>query len=263
MRSDHNSTELYSYFHDSKGKRALPPALYFSSAFEEFENVHYLTGHTHKLITTHCNQATAYPQLANTIDHNVSAICGAWWFTAAHGGPHLAPDGSPAGFTVFPVNGKDIEWYFTSIDCGAEHQFRAFDMNTVRDYYRTNGEMRVFIENNSKRTDFATIGDNRVSIHIWDWAPDWKITVTENGKPLEVVHEPMENPQYTVAYCIPKSVWRRDLKKNMFTAETTAHMFHVVASAADTTLEISVTDSFGRTYTETMVRPKAFSKNMK
>ena len=58
-------------------------------------------------------------------------------------------------------------------------------------------------------------------------------------------------------------VWRRDLKKNMFTAETTAHMFHVVASAADTTLEISVTDSFGRTYTETMVRPKAFSKNMK
>ena len=263
MLSEHNSTELYSYFHDSKGKRALPPALYFSSAFEEFENVHYLTGHTHKLITTHCNQATAYPQLANTIDHNVSAICGAWWFTAAHGGPHLAPDGSPAGFTVFPVNGKDIEWYFTSIDCGAEHQFRALDMNTVRDYYRTNGEMRVFIENNSKRTDFATIGDNRVSIHIWDWAPDWKITVTENGKPLEVVHEPMENPQYTVAYCIPKSVWRRDLKKNMFTAETTAHMFHVVASAADTTLEISVTDSFGRTYTETMVRPKAFSKNMK
>ena len=72
----------------------------------------------------------------------------------------------------------------------------------------------------------------------------------------------MENPQYTVAYCIPKSVWRRNLKKDAFVEDKTAHMFHVVASAADTTLETSVTESFGHTYTETMVRPKAFSKHI-
>ena len=263
MLSEHNSTELYSYFHDSKGKRTMPPALYFSSAFSDFKEVHYLTGHTHKLYTTHCKVATQYPELANTIDHNVSAICGAWWFTRPHGGPHLAPDGVPAGFSVFPVEGKDIEWYFTSIDCGAEKQFRTFDMNSVRDYYRTNGEMRVFLTANPKCTDFATIDDNRVAIHIWDWAPDWKISVKENGKELDVVHQPMENPQYVVAYNIPKSVWRRNITPNAFSSEPTAHMFHVVASAPDTTLEISVTDSFGRTYTETMVRPKAFSKNMK
>ena len=263
MQSEHNSTELYSYFTDSNGKRTLAPALYFSEAFKEFKDVHYLTGHTHKLITTHCAVNKEHTTLANTIDHNVSAICGAWWFTAAHGGPHLAPDGSPAGFSVFPVDGKNIEWYFTSADCGSERQFRAFDLNSVRDYYKNSGEMRVLLENNPERTDFAKVEANRVAIHIWDWAPDWKITVTENGKPLTVVHEPMENPQYTVAYCIPKSIWRRNLKKNTFKAETTAHMFHCTASAPDTTLEITVTDSFGRVYTETMVRPKEFSKNMK
>jgi hypothetical protein len=48
----------------------------------------------------------------------------------------------------------------------------------------------------------------------------------------------------------------------MFKEDKTAHMFLVKASAPDTTLEISVTDSFGRTYTEKMVRPKAFTKNM-
>ena len=122
--------------------------------------------------------------------------------------------------------------------------------------------MRVFLEVNPARTDFAKVEDNRVAIHIWDWAPDWKVSVTENGKPLEVTHCPMENPQYTVAYCIPKSVWRRNLTPNAFGAELTAHMFHVTASAPDTTLEISVTDSFGHTYTETMVRPKAFSKHI-
>jgi hypothetical protein len=262
MLSEHNSRELYSYFHDSEGKRTLPPALYFASTFAELKSVHFVTGHSHKLITTHCSQAVDYPQIANIIDHNVGAICGAWWFTAAHGGTHLAPDGAPAGFKVFPVDGKQIEWYYTATDCGAQKQFRAFDLNTVRDYYRTNGEMRVFLENNPQRTDFATVEENRVAIHIWDWAPDWKVTVTENGKPLKVVHEPMENPQYTVAYCIPKSVWRRNLKKDAFVEDKTAHMFHVVASAADTTLEITVTDSFGHTYTETMVRPKAFSKHI-
>lgn len=262
LLNEHNSTELYSYFTDAQGNRTLPPALYFSEAFKEFKQVHYLTGHSHKLITTHCKVNSDYPQIANTIDHNVGAICGAWWFTAAHGGPHLAPDGAPAGFKVLPVDGQKIEWYYTSADCGAEKQFRTFDMNTVRDYYRTNGEMRVFLENNPKRTDFATVEENRVAIHIWDWAPDWKVSVKENGRELKVVHEPMENPQYTVAYCIPKTVWRRNLKKNVYTAEPTPHMFHITASAPDTTLEITVTDSFGRTYTEKMVRPKAFSKNM-
>ena len=262
MLAEHNSKELYSYFNDNEGERTLPPALYFASTFAEFKQVHFLTGHSHKLITTHCKEATAYPEIANIIDHNVGAICGAWWFTAAHGGPHLAVDGAPAGFKVFPVEGRDIEWYYTSTDCGAEKQFRAFDLNCVRDYYKTNGEMRVFLEVNPQRTDFAKVEDNRVAIHIWDWAPDWKVTVTENGKPLKVVHEPMENPQYTVNYCIPKSVWRRELKKNAFVEDKTPHMFHVVASAPDTTLEISVTDSFGKTFTETMVRPKEFTKHI-
>ena len=263
MRNEHNSTELSSYFSDNTGARTMPPALYFSEAFKEFSDVHFLTGHTHKLITTHCKYDTAHPMLANTIDHNVSAVCGAWWFTGAHGGPHLAPDGAPAGFTVLPVEGAKLEWYYTSADCGAEKQFRTFDLNTVRDYYSANGEMRLFLDLNPKRTDFAKVEDNKVAIHIWDWAPDWKISVKENGRELAVTHEPMENPQYTVAYCIPKSIWRRNLTPNLFKYEPSTHMFHITASAPDTTLEITVTDSFGRTYTETMVRPKAFSKSMK
>ena len=39
-------------------------------------------------------------------------------------------------------------------------------------------------------------------------------------------------------------------------------MFLVKASAPDSTLEITVTDTFGHEYTETMVRPKEFSKAM-
>ena len=40
-------------------------------------------------------------------------------------------------------------------------------------------------------------------------------------------------------------------------------MFHVVTSSPTSTLEVTVTDSFGKVYTETMVRPKPFHKFMK
>ena len=257
-------TELMSYFHNSERKRDMAPALEFSALFKEFEQVHYVSGHTHKLYTSRCKLDTSHPILANTIDHNVGGICGAWWFTGAHGGLHLAPDGAPAGFKVFTIEDKNIEWYYTSANDGSEKQFRSFDLNEVSKYYANSGEMQVFLKNNNKRTTFAKVKPNRVAIHIWDWDPQWTISVKENGVELPVEHRPMENPQYTLSYYVPKTVWRRDLSVPRYnTAEKTPHMFHVVASAPDTTLEITVTDPFGRTYTETMVRPKEFSKMMR
>ncbi|MBQ7856114.1 MAG: calcineurin-like phosphoesterase C-terminal domain-containing protein [Alistipes sp.] len=257
-------TELMTYFHNAERKRDLAPALEFSSLFKEFEQVHYVSGHTHKLYTTRCKLDTSHPVLANTIDHNVGGICGAWWFTGAHGGLHLAPDGAPAGFKVFTMNDRNIEWYYTSANDGAQKQFRAFDLNEVSKYYAASGEIQVFLKNHDKRTKFSDIKPNRVAIHIWDWDPEWKISVKENGKELPVVHRAMENPQYTLSYYIPKTVWRRDLFVPRYNnVERSAHMFHVTASAPDTTLEITVTDPFGRTYTEIMERPKAFSKLMR
>ena len=260
----HNGTELMSYFHNSERKRDLAPALEFSELFKEFEQVHYVSGHTHKLYTTRCKLDTSHPVLANTIDHNVGGICGAWWFTGAHGGLHLAPDGAPAGFKVFTINDKSIEWYYTSADDGAQKQFRTFDLNEVGKFYAESGEMQVFLHNHTKRTKFQSVKPNRVAIHIWDWDPEWKISVKENGVELPVTHRPMENPQYTLSYYIPKTIWRRELfVKRYDTPEKTRHMFHVTASSPTSTLEITVTDPFGRTYTETMERPKAFSKLMR
>ena len=40
-------------------------------------------------------------------------------------------------------------------------------------------------------------------------------------------------------------------------------MFEVTASSATSTLDIRVTDRFGRVYTEQMIRPKALSTDMK
>jgi hypothetical protein len=42
-----------------------------------------------------------------------------------------------------------------------------------------------------------------------------------------------------------------------------AHLFLATASNATSTLEITVEDEFGNKYTETMVRPKAFTYSMR
>ena len=263
-RQNHKPGEIITRFTDMERNRSLDEAYKLSSLLKDFAEVHFITGHTHRNLTVHCKHDTDKPIIANTIDHNISSICGAWWHTGAHGGLHLAPDSAPAGFEVFPVDGKHIEWYYTSIDDGAEKQFRTFDMNSVRDYYRTNGEVRVFLSHYPNRANFSDIKDNRVAIHVWAWEPTWTVTVKENGVELPVIHRPMENPQYAISYHLPKSIWRRELDvKRYDKQDKTPHMFHVTASSPTSTLEITVTDGFGRTYTETMTRPKEFSKWMR
>jgi hypothetical protein len=238
-----------------------------TAVLKEFQNVHLITGHTHHNRTAYGRDDATKRDIANIIDHNVSAICGAWWFTAAHGGVHLAPDGTPAGFEVFDVDGSDISWYFTSIDDGCERQFRTFDLNEVGRYYQTDGEVRVFLSCNDKRTDFADYAaknPNQVMINTWGWDPAWKLRAWEGDREVEVLHKPMENPQYTVAYFIPKSVWRRDLDVERYnTPSRMPNMYLIQCESPTSTVKIELTDRFGRTYTEIMERPKAFSKRMR
>ena len=100
-------------------------------------------------------------------------------------------------------------------------------------------------------------------IHVWDWCDGWKIEVTENGKPLEVVRRKTENPQMIVGLDIPNTLWLQKFDAKNNKCKHHPHMFHAVASAPDTTLEVTVTDCFGNVYHQTMVRPKPFSVHIK
>ena len=172
--------------------------------------------------------------------------------------------GEPAGCKIFNIDNKSIEWYFKPSQFSAQEQFRCFDMNAVKEYFAKNGEVKVFLDHFPKRTNYAEWeSENSVMIHVWDWAPDWKIKVTEEGKELKVVRKKAENPQMIVALDIPNTLWRIKFDKKNNKRKLHPHMFHVVTSAPNTTIEVTVTDSFGKEYHQTMVRPKPFSANMK
>ena len=223
-----------------------------TACFRGFKNVHYITGHIHANNTTYVN-----PHL---IEHNIGAVCGSWWQPGANFFQNLGPDGGPGGYTVFEIDGKKMKWQYHGIADGGDKQFRAYDMNEVRSYYRESEEMRKFVEHYPAR-DLSHIEDDMIYINVWDWAPDWKITVTENGAPLDVIRERLEDPLYTISFHLMKT--RKGKYPESYRECLQNHMFKVQASSPTSTITITVTDRFGRTYTETMERPKAFHLQMR
>ena len=260
---------IYRYKNGMKGKINIslsePSASEFTALLRPFQNVHILSGHAHRNRTTYAAEDKSQPEIANIIDHNIVAVSGSLWYSSGFGGPMLGSLGEPAGCKIFTIDDKDIKWYFNPTQLPAKEQFRCFDMNAVRDYFKSNGEARVFFDKFPDRTDYAKWDvDNAVMIHVWDWANDWKIKVTEDSKELDVTRKKAENPQYVLAYEVAKRLWTFDLKSSSSKKKTRhPHMFHVTTSSPNSTLEVTVTDCFGNEYHQTMERPKPFHLHMK
>ena len=259
---------IYRYKNGMKGKINIslsePSASEFTALLRPFQNVHILSGHAHRNRTTYAAEDKSQPEIANIIDHNIVAVSGSLWYSSGFGGPMLGSLGEPAGCKIFTIDDKDIKWYFNPTQLPAKEQFRCFDMNAVRDYFKSNGEARVFFDKFPDRTDYAKWEvDNAVMIHVWDWANDWKIKVTENGKELKVVRKKAENPQMLIGLDLPNTLWLHKFDKKNNKRKMHPHMFHVVTSAPNTTIEVTVTDRFGNEYHQTMERPKPFSVHMK
>ncbi len=67
-------------------------------------NVHFVTGHTHR----NYNALPGNKGVGNVYEHNVGAICSDWWWSGAvTPGCLMAPDGTPAGYAVWDITGKD------------------------------------------------------------------------------------------------------------------------------------------------------------
>ena len=102
----------------------------------------------------------------------------------------------------------------------------------------------------------STSTDNEVYINIWNYDPQWKIEVTENGTKLDVTKVTVYDPLHLVTYSAPAM---KSSTKPTFKTTTTSHMWKVKASNSSSTLEITVTDRFGNVFKESMKRPKTFS----
>jgi len=210
------------------------------SYFEGYKT-YFITGHTHRMYNTDNLSSST----ASHIELNSGSVCATWWWTGQDtAGLYLAKDGSNGGYRVFEVNGTDIKWYYKSTAKDASVQFRTYDGNQV--------SIPSSVSNVSSPWNSAST-DDYVYIEVWDYDPSWTISVTENGKSLTPTRIKAYDPLHYLAY-----EGKGRTTKDFYTS-ITPNMFRVKASGPSTTLEIKVTDRFGRVYSESMKRPRTFS----
>lgn len=222
------------------------------SILSKYSQVQLYTAHTHTIYNVD-NSADNH-----IFEHNAGAICATWWWSAYETpGVHIGQDGSPGGYTVLSVSGDQIKWQYKGTGSASDVQFRTYDRNQIQ----ITGEKYV---PNGNKSDFTpgfwstASSSNEVYINIWNWDPSWSISVKENGQSLSWTKVSAYDPLHLIAYTAKR------LNKNKeagFATTKNAHMFKVVASSPNTTLDIKVTDGFGNTYTETMSRPRPFNEN--
>lgn len=232
------------------------------ACFEGFSEVHVLTGHSHD--NRNCQLTDA------VMDHNTGAVCACWWWSDGYSGRHICKDGTPGGYAVYELEDRDLTWYYKGTGISRDVQFRTYDMNklwldpetylddrtitvdgtpvTIRDWFSQQAYGQSF---NRLRSD------NCVYINCWNWDPEWKIEVVEEGRGSLAVTRLWEyDPLHLITYVIPRL---NKGSRPSFTANKMGHLFSVQASDPSSTLHITVTDRFGRVYTETMKRPKNFN----
>lgn len=217
--------------------------------------VHYVTGHTHINFTNRITE--------NTMEHNTASICGTWWWTGYYTNNrcHMSQDGSPAGYRVFEMfPDNTMMWRYQGIGRSETYQFRVYDLNNCQItralYCPASSNPKVsdsFFKDYVHGYDEAR-SDNKLLVNVFDYDPEWKITATENGKTLGIARVDTYDPLHIIHF----NTSRMNTNSTSMTFPTgmTSHMFEVSATTATSSVIITVTDPFGREYTEAVARPR-------
>lgn len=224
-------------------------------------NVNIVTGHTHQLYNVVPQESVMEGRAI--FEHNSGAVCASWWWSGyLTPGVHIGTDGAPGGYAVWDINGTDMKWMFKATGHPEDYQFRSYDLNNVSfsmaDVPDIPSKFASKFEPYTKA--YPANNNNEVLINVWNYNPNWTITVTtEGGQSLTPTAVWAYDPLHIAALSV-----KRFNKSNLsstpsFITEKFTHFFKVQAPDADTDLTITVKDEFGRVWTENMQRPKAFS----
>ena len=227
----------------------------FVAIFDGY-NVNVFSAHTHCMFN--------HEHAPNFVEYNAAAVCASWWWSGYRTpGIHVGQDGSPGGFTVFDFTGANHTRYYQAACQSADYQFRAYDMNKVKEVVADKYEN--YLDGASAQDKFKKYYDyihqkyagNDILVNVWDYDENWTVTIEENGTPLNVTKVPAYDPLHIIALTAERC--KKDGSDPQFLTARWTHFFKATASAADSEVKVTVTDRNGKTYTETMIRPKAFS----
>ena len=213
MKTVPAEAEIYVAHHTTlgRGQRRIQNA---STLLETLRGrkVTVLSGHTHVNGINNIEK--------NVTEHNVGAICGAWWDTK-----HCT-DGTPRGYKVFTKHAGKLSWYYKPVDYSKKHIAEVYNI----------GEGKLH--------------PNSVVVNVWDWDDAWKVEWYQDGVhmgSMDKVAEisPVFAQEIEAAYAgqeIPG--WK--------SARPSGHNFAAVPSRYAKNVTVSVETRFGQKWTQTV-----------
>lgn len=145
------------------------------------------------------------------------AVCGGWWT-----GP-ICWDGTPNGFTMVEVNGREVRWRYQSVGKAPDHQMRVY----------TRGSDRA--------------APDEVVANVWAWDPSWTITWFEDGMPRGAMARRMSLDPLSVSL---HTGGERPLPHTWVDPVPTQHLFYATPSRDAREVVIEARDRWGRVYRE-------------
>ena len=225
------------------------------AALDGFKDVTFLSAHTLEINNININGYREY---------NSGAVCGRTWYAGYyHKTLNLGSDGAPGGYRKIVYNGTKSTSTYIGTGRPDNYQFRAYDRNCIKLDAASVGitkspNKEYYEEYVTKYGGYDKASSaNEIIIDVFDYDERWKIEVMENGNPLDVVRiKNSYDPLFLLAYTSERY---KQYETNNVNATVSSHLFKATAGSATSTVEIKVTDDEGRVYTETMIRPKAFT----
>ncbi len=170
--------------------------------------VHIMSGHTHYNVNA---------IKENIYEHNHGAVCGAWWT-----GP-ICEDGTPCGYGVYKVKGKELSWYYKATGKPDTYQMKMYT------------------------SDYSS-SEKQLIVNIWNYDPKWKAEYWVDGAAKGVLEsfEGFDPDAY-------KAMIGPDLPSPRGFAEPkqTKHLLRAIIPATVKEIKVVATDRFGKQYTET------------
>lgn len=230
-----------------------------------YEEVHFVTGHTHHIFNVTPDSDIVGNN--NFYEHNSGAVCASWWWSGhLTPGVHVSPDGTPGGYSIWDVEGTNLEWKYKATGWSEDYQFRSYDLNNVHFSMSDVPLMPSNVPAATRRVfeqyidAYPANNNNEVLIKIWNWSSDWTLSVVdEDGNNLTPEAVWAYDPLHIAALSVKRFNNSNLTSTPSFVTSRFTNFFKVKAKDANVNLTITVTDGFGNTWTEKMERPKAFS----
>lgn len=185
----------------------------YRDLLSRYEKVYSWAGHNHE------NYYYDYAGKDKGLD-NISCITVSRCTGALRLNKYLNSDGTPQGYIVATVDGKDMKWYYKAVGREGSYQMKVYPPS---------------------RTDGA-----KVVANIWNYGDNWSsVEWWENGEKVSSMRRTeMEDPDYVDLFAGVKNATTRK-----YCAPTKSqNMFEVLPSDNVRSGEVRVTDNFGVTY---------------